>query len=60
MIKIIAPYMSADLFERKFREAIEWQTEMLLGDGEFKDDEYDIAYEKAVLLVAEAEEIELV
>ena len=33
---------------------------MLLGDGEFKDDEYDAAYEKAVLLVAEAEEIELV
>ena len=52
--------MSADLFERKFREAIEWQTEMLLGDGEFNDDEYDVAYEKAVLLVAEAEEIELV
>ena len=60
MIKIITPYMPADLFERKFREAIEWQTEMLLGDGEFKDDEYDVAYEKAVLLVAEAEEIELV
>lgn len=60
MIKLKAPYMAVDLFERKFRDAIEWQTEMLIGNGEFKEDRYDEAYTQAVTMVATSEDIELV
>lgn len=49
--------MAVDLFERKYRDEIEWQTEVLLGDGEFKESEYDEAYEKAVEMVAEDKDI---
>ena len=51
--------MAVDLFERQYREAIEWRTEQLLGDGEFKESEYDQAYEQAVEDVAAEEGIEL-
>ena len=51
--------MPVDLFEREYRQEIEWQTEVLLGDGEFKESEYDEAYERAVELVAEDKGITL-
>ena len=51
--------MAVDLFERQYRQQIEWQTEVLLGDGEFKESEYDEAYEQAVEMVAEQEGITL-
>jgi hypothetical protein len=57
--------MAVDLFEREYRQEIEWQTEVLLGDGEFKESrlfkesEYDEAYERAVELVAEDKGITL-
>ena len=51
--------MAVDLFEREHRQEIEWQTEALLGDGEFKESEYDEAYERAVELVAEDKGITL-
>ena len=51
--------MPVDLFEREYRQEIEWQTEVLLGDGEFKESEYDQAYEQAVEEVAMEEGIEL-
>ena len=51
--------MAVDLFERQYREAIGWRTEQLLGDGEFKESEYDQAYEQAVEDVAAEEGIEL-
>ena len=51
--------MPVDLFEREYRDEIEWQTEVLLGDGEFKESEYDEAYERAVELVAEDKGITL-
>lgn len=51
--------MPVDLFEREHRQEIEWQTEVLLGDGEFKESEYDEAYERAVELVAEDKGITL-
>jgi len=51
--------MPVDLFERQYRQEIEWQTEVLLGDGEFKESEYDEAYERAVELVAEDMDIAL-
>lgn len=51
--------MPVDLFEREYRQEIEWQAEVLLGDGEFKESEYDEAYERAVELVAEDKGITL-
>jgi len=51
--------MAVDIFERQYRQEIEWQTEVLLGDGEFKESEYDEAYEQAVEMVAEQEGITL-
>jgi len=51
--------MAVDLFEREHRQEIEWQTEVLLGNGEFKESEYDEAYERAVELVAEDKGITL-
>lgn len=51
--------MAVDLFEREFRQEIEWQTEVLLGNGDFKGAEYDEAYERAVELVADDKGITL-
>ena len=59
--------MSYDLFEREYADKISWQVEVLLGDvkecsedGKYSEDEYDVAYEEAIMIVAEAEDIELV
>ena len=52
--------MPVDLFERQHRQAIEWRTEQLLGSGEFKESEYDAAYEQAVEEVASEENITLI
>ena len=51
--------MAVDLFEREYADEITWQTEVLIGDGEFEESEYDEAYEKAVELVAEDKGITL-
>ena len=51
--------MAVDLFERKYADEITWQTEVLIGDGEFKESEYDEAYEQAVEMVAEDKGITL-
>ena len=51
--------MPVDLFEREYRQEIEWQTEVLLGDGECQESEYDEAYERAGELVAEDKGITL-
>ena len=45
--------MPVDRFERIYRNEIEWETETLLGDGEFKESEYDEAYEQAIDIVAQ-------
>jgi hypothetical protein len=59
--------MSYDLFEREYADKISWQVEVLLGDakegsedGRYSEDEYDTAYEWAIIIVAEAEDIKLV
>jgi formylmethanofuran dehydrogenase subunit B len=52
--------MAVDLFEREYADEITWQVEVLLEDGEFKESEYDEAYEQAIELVAEDKGIELI
>lgn len=52
--------MPVDLFERAYADEITWQVEVLLEDGEFKESEYDEAYEQAIELVAEDKGIELI
>lgn len=52
--------MSFDLFEREYADAISWQVEMLIEDGQYEQDDYDDAYEHAVEIVAEEEGIDLV
>jgi formylmethanofuran dehydrogenase subunit B len=52
--------MPVDLFEREYADEITWQVEVLLGDGEFKESEYDEAYEKAIEIVAKDKGIELI
>ena len=63
------PYytMAYDIFERSFADEISWQVEILLGDvkegsedGRYSEDEYDTAYEEAILIIAEEKSIELV
>ena len=51
--------MPVDLFERQYSDEITWQTEVLIGDGEFKESEYDEAYQQAIDLVAEDKGITL-
>lgn len=54
--------MAYDLFERQYRQQIEWQTEVILGN-DIKDQDYqeayDSAYEEAVEQVAAQEGITL-
>ena len=57
--------MSFDLFEREYADDITWQTEVLLGDakdGSAADEaaEYDLAYEEAILIVAEEKGFDLI
>lgn len=53
--------MPFDLFEREYADEITWQTEVLLGDhGIHTEPEYDLAYEQAIVLVAEDKGIDLV
>jgi hypothetical protein len=59
--------MSYDIFEREYADKITWQVEVLLGyakegseDGWYSEDEYDAAYEEAIMIVAEDEGIELI
>ena len=52
--------MSFDLFEREYTDAITWQVEKLIEDGQYEQEDYDDAYEHAVELVAEEEGIELI
>ena len=51
--------MPVDLFERQYSDEITWQTEVLIGDGEFKESEYDEAYQQAIDIVAEDKGITL-
>jgi formylmethanofuran dehydrogenase subunit B len=51
--------MAVDLFEREYADEITWQTEVLLGNGDFKESEYDEAYEQAVEMVAQDKGITL-
>ena len=58
--------MPFDLFEREYADEITWQTEVLLGDakdgsedGTYSESEYDLAYEQAIVLVAEDKGIDL-
>ena len=58
--------MPFDLFEREYADDITWQTEVLLGDakdgsedGTYSESEYDLAYEQAIVLVAEDKGIDL-
>ena len=41
-------------------DEISWETERLLGEGEFEEDEYDAAFEAAIDAVAAAKGITLV
>jgi len=59
--------MAYDIFERSFADDISWQVEILLGDvkegsedGSYSEDDYDTAYEEAILIIAEEKGIELV
>lgn len=59
--------MAYDIFERTFADDISWQVEVLLGDvkegsedGRYLEDDYDAAYEEAILIIAEDKGIELV
>ena len=57
--------MSFDIFEREYADDITWQTEILLGDtkdGSAADEaaEYDLAYEEAILIVAEEKGFNLI
>ena len=59
--------MAYDIFERSFADDISWQVEVLLGDvkegsedGRYSEDDYDAAYEEAIMIVAEEKGIELV
>ena len=52
--------MAYDVFEREYEDEISWETERLLGEGEFGEDEYDAAFEAAIDAVAAAKGITLV
>lgn len=52
--------MAYDVFEREYEDEISWETERLLGEGEFEEDEYDAAFEAAIDAVATAKGITLV
>lgn len=52
--------MAYDVFEREYEDEISWETERLLGEGEFEEDEYDAAFEAAIDAVAAAKGITLV
>ena len=52
--------MAYDVFEREYEDEISWETERLLGQGEYEDDEYDAAFEAAIDVVAAAKGITLV
>ena len=52
--------MAYDVFEREYEDEISWETERLLGQGEYEDDEYDAAFEAAIDVVAAAKGIILV
>jgi len=59
--------MAYDIFERSFANDISWQVEILLGDvkegsedGCYTEDDYDAAYEEAILIIADEKGIELV
>ena len=52
--------MSFDLFEREYANAITWQVEMLIEDGQYDQEDYDDAYEHAVEIVAAEEGINLI
>ena len=52
--------MAYDVFEREYEDEISWETERLLGEGEYEDDEYDAAFEAAIDAVAAAKGITLV
>lgn len=52
--------MAYDVFEREYGDEISWETERLLGEGEYAENEYDAAYEAAIDAVAAAKGITLV
>jgi hypothetical protein len=45
--------MELNKFEKLHKEAIEWETEYLISSGEFKEEEYDQAYDVAIENVAQ-------
>jgi hypothetical protein len=52
--------IAVDLFERKFREEIEWRAEQILDEREITQSEYDEAYAQAVIEIAAFLKIELI
>jgi hypothetical protein len=51
--------MTVKSFEKLHQEAIEWETEYLINAGEYKEDEYEEAWDQAIENVAAEMKINL-
>jgi len=51
--------MTVKSFEKLHQEAIEWEAEYLINAGEYKEEEYDQAWEQAIENVAAEMKINL-